>query len=73
MPAFFSTASEPPTLLGKKTLVSGHDPSAHAVPDRYFYSETTTINPLTKEFLERGQEVSQPFGNSDCGTFFDVG
>lgn len=73
MPAFFRTASEPPTLLGKKTLVSGHDPSAHAVPDRYFYSETTTINPLTKEFLERGQEVSQPLAIQTAGLSLMLG
>jgi hypothetical protein len=73
MPAFFSTASEPLILLGKKTRISSHDRSAHAVPGEDSYSGKTTLNPLTKEFLERGQEVSQPLAIQTAGLSLMLG
>jgi hypothetical protein len=73
MPAFFSTASKPLALTGKTTRICGY--SQRRMPSFIdpIYSEISIQFPLIKEFLERGQEVSQTIGNSDCGTFFDVG
>jgi hypothetical protein len=73
MPAFFNTASGPLALSEKKTRNCGHDEPAHAVTCEYLYSEKINLVPLTKEFLERGQEVSQLLAIQTAGLSLIVG
>jgi hypothetical protein len=73
MLAFFSTASRPLALPGKKTRICGYGQQAHAILYRSIHFEK--INPvlLTKEFLERGQEVSQPLAIQTAGLSLMLG
>jgi hypothetical protein len=73
MLAFFSTASRPLALPGKKTRICGYGQQAHAILYRSIHFEKVNPVLLTKEFLERGQEVSQPLAIQTAGLSLMLG